>query len=1596
MPFPPIPAFEDLPPLEAGDLAIKGDIEVDAFDNVARFSGLSTGVFSNMPFSTFFGNLYTVDGPGRAFPATQVAGAGLTYTNAIENGPFPEIVFEGSQSFIVTGTTHTIDLPPNILAGHRIIFGTYHNQAAQSVTTPTGFTLLGKVETTDGEVNVYERIYDGTSNDPQVELDIVSSVTSSLLVYLWHIKFAHSSNASEVVTQLEDSAAATSNNLGLLSPTWASGTVSALYLAFIGIEADVTAPNITAFPATFVGTGQQQITSATASLDGAIGWAHLGFRGTGLNPTTFTYGPARSGAFLIAVPPAVSGRLNVGSSTSIVVNEDDVQRAALTGAIAAAQNSNATLFSGIRVGGAATTDRTNINFIAGAGVTITPTDDAGADEIEITIAATPGGGAGWDDTLSVDNHTGLFNPFIDNGQHINFGTAAAGAADGDIRGNSAFKIHVDETFDIEAHDNIHIYTPDAITIESTGGSTVEMLSSSVVRLHSTSSSVEMIADAGDALITVSDDVIVLAGDSIDETAGGDIFFESTAADFTVTTPAGSVHLVALSDIDLTAAVVNLGSFMRMPEQAASTPTVGAGNGLWWTRNLVPSRPYFTDDTDVDFQIALLPIALSDVETIAAESFLGNFTAGAAVPTARAGSLIAGGGLTYTAGGTIAVGAGTYVTVNANDVTVNRVALSADLDSASVIDNAGVLERAALTGAITAAQNSNATLFGGILDNGVAENNRTNLNFIAGTNTTATVTDDAGNDELEIRFNVDDFPLTGLADQAAETFLGNFTAGAAAPTARAGASVAGGGLTYTAGGTLAVGAGTYVTVNANDVAVDRVTLAGDMDSTSVVNNAGVLERAALTGAIIATQNSNATLFGGILDNGVAENNRTNLNFIAGTNTTAPVTDDAGNDELEIRFNVDDFPLTGLADQAAETFLGNFTAGSAAPTAVAGSTVAGAGLTYATGGILAVGAGTYITVNANDVAVNRTALSADLDSTSVVNNAGVLERAALTGAITATQNSNATLFSGIRVGGAATTDRTNINFIAGAGISITPTDDAANDEIEVTIATSAAPGHTIRDDGVDETQRAALNFVSTTSVIAVATDDAVNNETEITLERAALTGDVTAAQNSNATTIANDAVTYAKLQNGAGFSVVGKATTGAGDNADIVAAADTVLRRSGTGDVAFGSLVTNNYANDSVTFAKMENGAGFSVVGKATTGAGDNANIVAAADQVLRRSGSGDLGFGTLVTNNIGDDQVTNAKLANMAANTIKANATAGSADPADLAVGTNAVVGRVAGNIVAAQLVTGQIADDQVTNGKLDVMGGNTVKLNPSSSSANPVDLAFVERAVLGRSSGNLANLGQTDIAKILGLPDNNAGGHVLLWEDMNCNQSIPGGNLTVAAGPVHAFFTSTGNGLPWFVQAFGGTGATSRANNTVGRNGIFNLDTGAAASNQLVLYMARDLTGSVAVTEGVINFSDVVVADFYVLIDTITNVSVVVGLAQDISATSLGTDGVVFTFAPTDNASWMCRSRAASTNATPVDSAVDAAADVWYKLTIWRVSSSLVNYYIDNVFVGSISTNIPTGAVCPGVSVTTTTAALRRVQVSRVRIWADDACQIGA
>lgn len=130
----------------------------------------------------------------------------------------------------------------------------------------------------------------------------------------------------------------------------------------------------------------------------------------------------------------------------------------------------------------------------------------------------------------------------------------------------------------------------------------------------------------------------------------------------------------------------------------------------------------------------------------------------------------------------------------------------------------------------------------------------------------------------------------------------------------------------------------------------------------------------------------------------------------------------------------------------------------------------------------------------------------------------------------------------------------------------------------------------------------------------------------IQRSALTGDVTAAAGSNATTIANDAVTtakiindavtYAKIQNvSATDRLLGRDTAAAGDVEELTVGGGVEFTGTGgiqrsalTGDVTAtaGSNATT-IANDAVTFAKMQNIATDRLLGRETAGSGDPEEI-----------------------------------------------------------------------------------------------------------------------------------------------------------------------------------------------------------------------------------------------------------------------------------------------------------------------------------------------------------------------------------------------------
>lgn len=81
---------------------------------------------------------------------------------------------------------------------------------------------------------------------------------------------------------------------------------------------------------------------------------------------------------------------------------------------------------------------------------------------------------------------------------------------------------------------------------------------------------------------------------------------------------------------------------------------------------------------------------------------------------------------------------------------------------------------------------------------------------------------------------------------------------------------------------------------------------------------------------------------------------------------------------------------------------------------------------------------------------------------------------------------------------------------------------------------------------------------------------------------------------------------------------------------------------------GSTVSLEVVDDSITDAKLRDSVGFSVIGRAATGTGETADIASGTDAVLGRVGSGNLAFQQVATGQVADDAITYAKIQNVSA------------------------------------------------------------------------------------------------------------------------------------------------------------------------------------------------------------------------------------------------------------------------------------------------------------------------------------------------------------
>jgi len=354
------------------------------------------------------------------------------------------------------------------------------------------------------------------------------------------------------------------------------------------------------------------------------------------------------------------------------------------------------------------------------------------------------------------------------------------------------------------------------------------------------------------------------------------------------------------------------------------------------------------------------------------------------------------------------------------------------------------------------------------------------------------------------------------------------------------------------------------------------------------------------------------------------------------------------------------------------------------------------------------------------------------------------------------------------GATVGTRRELNFIEGSNITLTIADDAGNEEVDITIAATGGGG-----------------APTGAEYLVGALDGTLTNERLVT-DTATVAWDLATGGQAKAN-VPDNAITNAKLRDSSALSVIGRSANSAGDPADIAASAasDAVLRESGS-TIGFGTVATGGIANDAVTFAKMQNIATDRLIGRDTAATGDPEELTVGGGIEFTGAGgiqtsafTGDVtkvAGGTAQT--IANDAVTYAKIQNVTDARVLGRAAGSAGDVQELSAGTGISIsgGAIASTITqytdeqaqdavgtilvdtatidftyddATPAISAIVIDNSISNAKLRDSVALSVIGRSANSAGDPADIAATATsgAVL-RESGSTVGFGQVATAGI--------------------------------------------------------------------------------------------------------------------------------------------------------------------------------------------------------------------------------------------------------
>lgn len=174
--------------------------------------------------------------------------------------------------------------------------------------------------------------------------------------------------------------------------------------------------------------------------------------------------------------------------------------------------------------------------------------------------------------------------------------------------------------------NAVVITATAGGIVGTAGTTAAFTGASGASLTATTGTLALAASAAAATLS--------AGTTITLTGGTGIAATATTGNLDLTASAAAINLSAST-------LVTINNFLRFTSQAASTPSLSTGQGMFWVLTATPTTPQFTDSANTDWELATLPIQPSDLAPQAeGTTLLRALGTGTGTPIAGSGAQLA--------------------------------------------------------------------------------------------------------------------------------------------------------------------------------------------------------------------------------------------------------------------------------------------------------------------------------------------------------------------------------------------------------------------------------------------------------------------------------------------------------------------------------------------------------------------------------------------------------------------------------------------------------------------------------------------------------------------------------------------------------------------------------------------------------------------------------------------------------------------------------------------------------------------------------------------------------------------------------------------